>query len=150
VTIGRECRILEFIDATEPWTVSIGDRVTVTAGVRFITHDGSGYHVRDERGRRYRYAGIDVGSDVFIGAGTIILPGVRIGDGVIVGAGSVLAKSVPPRVVVAGNPARIVRSREEFESSVLKWPAASDRHGDTARARIESIVDRTFRPEMTR
>jgi serine acetyltransferase len=41
---------------------------------------------------------------------TLILPGVEIGDNCVVGAGSVVTKSVPPRSVLAGNPARILRS----------------------------------------
>jgi acetyltransferase-like isoleucine patch superfamily enzyme len=149
VKIGTGCRILEYIGATEPWMVTIGNRVTVTKDVTFITHDGSGYHVRDDRGRRYRYAPIAVGSDVFIGTRTIILPGVRIGDGAIIGAGTVLTRSVPPRVVVAGNPARIIRSRDEFDDAVRAWPAAADRRGDTYRRLIDSVAQTEFRPEMT-
>ena len=48
--------------------------------------------------------------DVWIGAGAIILEGVTIGSGSTVGAGSVVMKSVPERVVVAGNPAKIIRT----------------------------------------
>ena len=47
--------------------------------------------------------------DVYIGAGAIILGGVTIGSGSTVGAGSVVTKSVPERVVVAGNPAKVIR-----------------------------------------
>jgi len=54
---------------------------------------------------------IVIEDDVWIGAGTIILPGRRIGTGSIVGAGSVVASDVPPYTVVAGNPARPVRRR---------------------------------------
>jgi maltose O-acetyltransferase len=54
---------------------------------------------------------IVIEDDVWVGAGTIVLPGVRIGTGSIVGAGSVVTKDVPPWAVVAGNPARVVRSR---------------------------------------
>jgi acetyltransferase-like isoleucine patch superfamily enzyme len=52
---------------------------------------------------------IVVERDVWIGAGVIVLPGVTIGEGSVVGAGSVVTRSVPPRVVVAGNPARVIR-----------------------------------------
>jgi maltose O-acetyltransferase len=54
---------------------------------------------------------IVIEDDVWVGAGAIILPGVRIGTGSVVGAGSVVTKDVPPWTVVAGNPARAVRSR---------------------------------------
>jgi maltose O-acetyltransferase len=56
---------------------------------------------------------IVIEDDVWVGAGTIVLPGVRIGTGSIVGAGSVVTNDVPPRTVVAGNPARVVRSRRD-------------------------------------
>lgn len=52
-----------------------------------------------------------VGNDVWIGYQALIMPGVRIGDGAIVAAGAVVAKDIPPYGVVAGNPARVVRTR---------------------------------------
>lgn len=52
-----------------------------------------------------------IGSDVWIGGNSVILPGVKIGDGAIVGAGSVVTSSVPERAIVAGNPARIIKYR---------------------------------------
>ncbi|MHA2098410.1 MAG: DapH/DapD/GlmU-related protein [Candidatus Kariarchaeaceae archaeon] len=51
--------------------------------------------------------------DVWIGARVIILPGIKIGQGAIVGAGSVITKNVPSYSVVAGNPARIIKSRRD-------------------------------------
>jgi len=53
---------------------------------------------------------IRIGHDVWVGGGAIILPGVTIGDGAVIGAGSVVNRDVPPRTVVAGNPARAVRA----------------------------------------
>ena len=50
-----------------------------------------------------------IGANCFIGGRSLILPGVEIGDNCVVGAGSVVTKSVPPRSLVAGNPARILR-----------------------------------------
>ena len=52
---------------------------------------------------------ITIGQKCWIGAGSIILGGVTIGDGTTVAAGSVVTKSLPPRVVAAGSPARIIR-----------------------------------------
>ncbi|QFI65823.1 CatB-related O-acetyltransferase [Sinorhizobium alkalisoli] len=57
-----------------------------------------------------------VGNDVWIGMEATIMPGVRIGDGAIIAAKSVVAKDVPPYAVVAGNPARIVRTRFPAEA----------------------------------
>jgi acetyltransferase-like isoleucine patch superfamily enzyme len=56
------------------------------------------------------YAHTRIGRHCFIGARSLILPGVVIGDGSIVAAGSVVTKDVPARSIVAGNPARIIRS----------------------------------------
>lgn len=55
---------------------------------------------------------VTIGNDVWIGARVIILPGVTIGNGVIVGAGAVVTKDVPDYMIVAGNPAKIIRERK--------------------------------------
>jgi len=55
---------------------------------------------------------VNIGSDVWIGANCIILPGVTIGDGAVIGAGSVVTKSVKPYCVVAGVPARVLYKRD--------------------------------------
>ena len=140
VRIGTGCRILSNVATSEPWLVSIGDRVTVSSRVSLVTHDGSGWMLQDERGRRYRYAPIRIGDDVFIGAGATIMPGVEIGERVVVGAGSVVTRSVPPGSVVAGVPARVVSTWDDFVGRMREWPAASDMKGSTYRERVDSIV----------
>ena len=52
---------------------------------------------------------VDIGSDVWVGGGAIILPGVRIGSGAVIGAGSVVTRDVPAGVFAAGNPCRVIR-----------------------------------------
>lgn len=54
-----------------------------------------------------------IGNDVWIGARVIILPGVHIGDGSVIGAGSVVTKDVEACSIVAGNPAKLIRKRNE-------------------------------------
>jgi acetyltransferase-like isoleucine patch superfamily enzyme len=59
-----------------------------------------------------RSAPVILERNVWVARGAAILPGVRIGEGSVVGYGAVVASDVPPRVVVAGNPARVIRSVE--------------------------------------
>ena len=57
------------------------------------------------------YESINIGSDVWLGARVIVLPGVKIGDGCVIGANSVVTKDIPPYHVAAGSPARVIRKR---------------------------------------
>ena len=92
--------------------VSIGRRVTIGASCTITDTD---FHPIDPGLRRVdlqagETAAVVIADDVFVGMHALILKGSRIGEGSVVGAGSVVAGEIPPRVVVAGNPARIVRA----------------------------------------
>jgi len=92
--------------------VTIGDHVTIGANTILTDTD---FHPLDAPTRRTRpsdaaTAPIVIGDDVFIGMGAIILKGVTIGTGSVIGAGSVVTRDVPPGVIAAGNPARVVRA----------------------------------------
>ncbi|HYI34693.1 MAG TPA: acyltransferase [Glaciibacter sp.] len=141
-SIGDNCRILSDIATSEPWLVTVGDRVTVSSGVRFITHDGTGWLYRDEKGRRYRYAPVRIGSDVFIGANVLVLPGVTIGDRCVIGAGSVVTRSVPDGTVVAGNPAHPLGSWDDLQVRLESWPSDTEMAGATYRERVDSIAEK--------
>lgn len=56
---------------------------------------------------------VEIGSDVWVGGGAIILPGVRIGDRAVIGAGSVVTRDIPDGVFAAGNPCRVIREITE-------------------------------------
>ena len=56
---------------------------------------------------------VEIGSDVWVGGGAIILPGVRIGSRAVIGAGSVVTRDVPDGVFAAGNPCRVIRTITE-------------------------------------
>lgn len=149
VKVGTGCRILTHSFSSEPWLISIGDRVTITSGVKFLTHDGATWLMRDENGRRYRYAPIEIGNDVFIGANTILLPGVKIGNQVIIGAGSIVTKSIPGGVIASGNPARIIGYYEDYrKKALIIYPSSRDMIGSTYRERIDSVVEKNFRPDL--
>ena len=60
---------------------------------------------------------IEIGSDVWVGGGAIILPGVRIGSGAVIGAGSIVTRDIPEGMFAAGNPCRVVRKITEEDKS---------------------------------
>lgn len=66
-----------------------------------------------------------IGNDVWFGMESVVMPGVTIGDGAIIGARAVVAKDVPPYTIVAGNPAQVIKSRfnEQTTKTLLdiKW-----------------------------
>ena len=109
-SVGDNVHILSSsIDMGEPYLLSIGNNVTIT-GVKILTHDASTF-----KSLGYTKVGkVSIGSDVFIGYGTIILPNTTIGSKVIVGAGAVVAKDIPDNSVVAGNPGRIICTYDEY------------------------------------
>lgn len=61
-----------------------------------------------------KFGKVTIGSNVFIGAGAIILPGTAIGDKVIVGAGAIVASDIPSNSVFVGNPAKLICSYDEY------------------------------------
>jgi acetyltransferase-like isoleucine patch superfamily enzyme len=143
VKVGENCRIYIKSWGSEPFLVSIGDHVTVTSGVKFITHDGSTCLVKDEQGKRYqRFAPIQVGSHVFIGVNSIIMPGVSIGSNVVIGAGSVVTKDIPDHSVAIGVPAKVVSSFADYQAKIQSTCASdTDLAGITDyRARVERAM----------
>ncbi|NQY88475.1 MAG: acyltransferase [Colwellia sp.] len=114
VQVGDNCRLYIREWGSEPYLISIGDNVTVAADTKFITHDGSAWLFRNEAGRYYKYGRNIIGDNVFIGMNVLIFPGVTIGSNVIVGAGSVITKSLDAGYVYVGNPAKKLKSIEDF------------------------------------
>jgi acetyltransferase-like isoleucine patch superfamily enzyme len=97
VKIGRDVWIGydAMIETSHPHLVTIGDRSTIGIRATIIAHN------REQKG-------VVIEEDVTIGAGAIVLPNVRIGRGAIVTAGSVVSRSVPPKTMMQGNPAKAV------------------------------------------
>lgn len=89
--------------------ITIGDRVQIAPAVQFYT--ATHPLAAAERATGLESARpITVGDDAWIGGGAIILPGVTLGAGCVVAAGAVVTRDVAPGVLVAGNPARQLRS----------------------------------------
>jgi maltose O-acetyltransferase len=91
--------------------VRIGDFTLIGPAVQIYTP----MHPLDADERRRREFGkpVEIGSDVWIGGGALILPGVRIGSRAVIGAGSVVTRDVPDGVFAAGNPCRVLRRIED-------------------------------------
>jgi maltose O-acetyltransferase len=70
----------------------------------------------DERRREEFGKPIEIGSDVWVGGGAIILPGVTIGSKTVIGAGSVVTRDIPAGVLAVGNPCRVIREIAEDAS----------------------------------
>lgn len=104
---------------SEPYLIEIGNNVTITQDIIFLTHDGGTGLFRKEYAGINVYGRIKIGSNVFIGSRTIILPGVEVGDNVVIGAGSVITKNISSNSVVAGVPARTIKNIEEYKRDIL-------------------------------
>src|SRR4051812_23297350 len=91
--------------------VRIGDYTLFGPAVQIYTP----LHPLDAELRRRQEYGkpVDIGSDVWVGGGALILPGVRIGSRSVIGAGSVVTRDVPAGVFAAGNPCRVIRQIDE-------------------------------------
>ena len=129
------------IDRSFCWLVTIGNRVTLAPHVHILAHDAS---ARRELG--YTKMGkVIIGDDVFVGAGSIILPGVQIGDRVIVGAGSVVSKSIPSNSVAVGNPAKVICSYDDYmekQKNKIESMQTFSAHPDAAeREQIKAFLD---------
>jgi maltose O-acetyltransferase len=87
--------------------VTIGDFTLFGPAVQIYTP----MHPMDAELRRREEYGkpVEIGSDVWVGGGAMILPGVRIGSRAVIGAGSVVTRNVPEGVFAAGNPCRVIK-----------------------------------------
>ncbi len=116
IYIGENCEInmnCVFLDCN---TITIGNNCGVAPGVQLLT----AYHPTNAADRisvredgfafwKTQSRPIVIGNDVWIGAGSIVMPGVTIGNNAVIGAGSVVTKDIPDNVVAYGNPCRVVR-----------------------------------------
>ena len=99
---------------SEPWLITLGKNVHITAGVKFITHDGGTLLFRDCIPDLEITKPIVVGDNVYFGNNVIVLPGVTIGSNVVIGAGAVVTKDIPNNSVAVGVPARVIKTADEY------------------------------------
>jgi len=114
-----------------PWLVEMGDHISINRGAQFypgfqgknrvllgndvyiapnVAFFAAGHDVVDLS--KHVGGDIVIGDHVWLGAGTVVLPGVHIGANSIIGAGSIVTKNVPPNSVAVGNPARVIKTRK--------------------------------------
>ncbi len=107
---------------TEPYLITIGNNVKITSNVRFVTHDGGVYVLRNLMNRKELdlFKKIKVGNNVFIGNRVTIMPGVTIGDNVIIAYGSIVTKSIPSGEVWGGVPAKFIETLDCYYRKKLK------------------------------
>ena len=119
IRIGEGCRFYRpssmNIDVTSPVLLEIGNYVKITSGVVILAHDYSRSVLRRAYGEVVGEARKTIiGDNVFIGMNAIILNGANIGNNVIIGAGSVVSGQIPDNSVVAGNPAKVIMTLDDY------------------------------------
>lgn len=117
IYLGENCEInmnCVFLDCNK---ITIGDNVLIAPGVHIYTV----FHPVSAKERFNKSVNADfpfavaqsaqvtIGNNVWIGGGSIIMPGINIGDNVTIGAGSVVTKSIPANVLAYGNPCRVIK-----------------------------------------
>jgi carbonic anhydrase/acetyltransferase-like protein (isoleucine patch superfamily) len=103
------------VDTQRPWMLHIGAYCKITSGVVILCHDYSRSVLRRVYGEVIGEAKETwIGDNVFIGMNSVVLMGSHIGDNVVVGAGCVVSGDVPSNTVVAGVPARVICTLDDY------------------------------------
>ncbi len=121
--IGNGTRIWTSISSfgSEPYLIEIGDECLISDNCCFMTHDG-GVSVLNNldmfEKKMDKLGRIKVGDNVFVGKNSTIMPNITIGNNVVIGLGSIVTKDVPDNCVVAGVPAKIIKSIDEYKNQL--------------------------------
>lgn len=136
--IGRNSQISTTtkMDLTNPRGIVIGDYTVISFRTAILAHDFI----------NRRHVTTTIGSNCFIGAGVMIMPGVTVNDNAIVGAGSVVFTDVPSNTIVSGNPARIVEKGVDVGrfGIPVRQVAAPTNDAQTSRAALPQITESVF------
>jgi acetyltransferase-like isoleucine patch superfamily enzyme len=100
--------------STEPWLVTLGNNVHIVGETAFLPHDGGTLILRSKVPDLELTQPITVGDNVYIGLRCLIMLGVHIGSNVIIGAGSIVTKDIPENSVAAGVPASVIKTLDEY------------------------------------
>jgi acetyltransferase-like isoleucine patch superfamily enzyme len=122
VNAGENNRYIGVTTSTfgsEPYLITLGEHVTLTSGVKFVTHDGGVWVFRDEFEKIEVFGKIEVSNNVFIGLNSILLPGTTIGENVVIAAGSVVRGNIQSDSVYGGVPAKKIMSLQDYKDKVM-------------------------------
>jgi len=123
---GDNCFFSTHFFGTEPKHISFGNNVWLATRVNFITHDVSVHMIKNYLSKddiNFDFVGyIKIGSNVFIGANTTILPNIEITDNVVIGANSIVTKSISESGVYVGQPLRRIKAFDDYcNDSINKY-----------------------------
>ena len=109
ITFGDNASMNDYGFLTSLSRITIEDGVAIGefVSIRDYDHEFDGYHSVDELG--FKTAPVTIKRGAWIGRGVMITKGVTIGEGAVIGANSVVTRDIPPHVVAAGAPARVIR-----------------------------------------
>ncbi len=107
LTMGEYSCLSENVDCYTVDEIVLGDQVTVSQNATLCT---AGHDISSQI-MELTYAPINIGSNAWVAAYAMVMPGVTIGEGAVVGAGAVVTKDVEPWAVVGGNPAKFIKKR---------------------------------------
>lgn len=140
--IANDCRLMGKINfGSEPYLISIGQHVTISGRVSFVTHDGATFVFRDRPGYEHvvKYGRITIHDNCFIGQGSIILPGISIGPNSVVAAHAVVTKDVLPNTIVGGNPACVITTVDDYAEKLLAHNPTYDKQAYKRDKRAELL-----------
>ena len=110
--IGKDCYIdpNAIIETAYPENITIGNDVRVTARAIIMTHIKAPHYLRESGIMPVVLKPVVLEDHSFIGVNSVIMPGVRVGKASVVASGAVVLTNVPPYTMVAGNPAKVVKT----------------------------------------
>lgn len=117
IRLGDNVRVSEFSSIrtgeNDDCEITIGDNTIIGPNTTIVGRN-HGFRRKDKliKDQPFEDKGVVIGSDVWIGANAVVLPGVTIGDGAVVGAGSIVTHDVAKHEVWAGNPAKKIGERK--------------------------------------
>ena len=126
IIFGQNVQINDYVHISSVCRIVIGDNVLI-AGHVYMSDNSHGSYKGDDNDtnpdvppikRPYYASPVEIGNNVWIGEGVIIMPGVKIGNGAIIGAHSVVNKDVPDNCIAVGTPASQIK---RFNHSIGKW-----------------------------